>query len=251
MTESQGTPSLVGFINTMLGQKIAEIHTALPGQVVAYYPEKDMADIQPCLQRKFSDGTTEPLPIMRNVKIIWPRTAKASIKFPIAKDDYVLLFAIERSIDLFRGKGGLVDPADTRKHSLSDCVCMPGFWPDADVVTAEANALEMKNDVAMVRLMPDGKTYVGKAGATPSEPVPLGNVTKEYLETLHEKISAILDMLIAGDFVLTTGAGSPTAPNPAKALDLTQLQTDLEQLKSDKISNDAFLSDLFFTEKGE
>jgi hypothetical protein len=58
-----------------------------------------------------------------------------------------------------------------------------------------------------------GKVKIGGAGA--SEPLVLGNVAMEFL-------GKIVDMLIAGDFLLCASPGSPTAPNPAKVVQLTQ-----------------------------
>ena len=57
-----------------------------------------------------------------------------------------------------------------------------------------------------------------KLGKGASEPAVLGDVLADIL-------GKILDTLIAGDFLLTTGPGSPTAPNPAKALALTNYKT--------------------------
>ena len=246
---SDGTPTLPEFIKQTINARVAELHTSMPGIVVSYDRAKRKADVQPCLQRKFADGAKENLPILRNVPVIFPQSKKCSIVWDLEKDDHVLLVFNERSIDNFVTRGGIVDPDDTRKHSLSDAVAYPGFWPDGNAVESLAGSLEIKNELAMFR-QHDGKTYVGRAGETPAEPVLLGETVKEYLTGIHEKLAAVLDILIAGDHVLTTGAGSPTAPNPAKATELTQLKADFEQLKADNLDNGAVLSDLFFTEKG-
>jgi hypothetical protein len=63
-------------------------------------------------------------------------------------------------------------------------------------------------------------------------------------------LAAILDVLIAGDHLLVTSPGNPTAPNPAKALLLSNAKAALEALKASPIGDSAVLSDILFTEKG-
>ena len=59
----------------------------------------------------------------------------------------------------------------------------------------------------------DGKVKLG--GSTADQAVVLGTV-------LAELLGSLMDTLVTGDFLLCTSPGSPTAPNPAKAAQITQ-----------------------------
>lgn len=247
---NQATPTLQELLKDAIEARVTDIHVALPGIVQKYDAAKQTADIQPTIKKKYADGTVINLPLISNVPVIFPRTSKAYLHIPLKKDDYVLLIFSERSLDIFLQKGGIVDPEDYRKHALSDAVAIPGLFPQGSEITGKADVVDLVNDMAQISLFEDGKTKVGKFGNTPSENVILGLVMKQYLENIHDKYAAILDILIAGDMCLVTSPGNPTAPNPAKAALLTQIKADLAALKASPISDKAFLSDIFFTEKG-
>ena len=247
---SNANPTLQELIKLAIEARITDVHVALPAIVQKYDPKKQVVDVQPALKKKYSDGTVTNLPLISNVPVQFPRSGKGYLHIPLKKNDYVLLIFCERSIDNFMLKGGVVDPEDFRKHHLADAVALAGFWPQGSDIAGEEDKVDLANGDALVRLAEDGKTSVGKKGGTPEEPVVLGLVLKQYLEDLHTKLSEIMDTLIAGDFLLVTSPGNPTAPNPAKMATLTQLKADLEALKTSPISDKAVLSDIFFTEKG-
>lgn len=247
---NNANPTLQELIKMAIEARITDVHVALPAIVQKYDPKKQVVDVQPALKKKYSDGTVTNLPLISNVPVQFPRSGMGYLHIPLKKNDYVMLVFQERSIDNFMLKGGVVDPEDFRKHHLADAVALAGFWPQGSELEGEADKVDLVNGEAMVRLLEDGKTLIGKKGNTPNEPVVLGLVLKQYLEDLHTKLGAILDTLIAGDFLLVTSPGNPTAPNPAKIATLTQLKADLEALKASPISDKAVLSDVFFTEKG-
>lgn len=243
-------PTLQELIKAAIEARVTDIHVALPGIVQKYDAKKQVADVQPALKKRYADDTVTNLPLISNVPVIMPRNKDAYFHIPLKKDDYVLLIFCERSLDNFIQKGGIVDPEDFRKHHLSDAIAIPGLWPSGNDFPGEADKIDIVNKDSQIRLFEDGKIHLSKKGSTPEEPVVLGKVTKKYLEDIHTKISAILDVLIAGDFVLVTSPGNPTAPNPAKVALLTQLKADLEALKASPISDGKFISDIIFAEKG-
>lgn len=247
---NQGTPTLQQVIKDAIETRVTDIHVSMPGIVKSYNATLQTAEIQPVIKKKYSDGTIINLPLLINVPVIFPRTAKSYLHFPLAKDDYVLLVFCERSLDVFLQKGGIVDPDDYRKHALSDAVAIVGLFPNGSEITNESDRVAVVNDKARVSLDASGKTYIGLKDATQTENIVLGLVMKTYLENLHTKIATLLDKLIGGDIFLVTSPGNPTAPNPARAAELVALKADFEALKTSPISDKAFLSDILFTEKG-
>jgi hypothetical protein len=245
----QHTPTLQDMIKNAIEARLAGVHTAMPGVVVSYDPKTQTADVQPAIRKKYADGTVVNLPLLTSIPVIFQRTEKGYLHFPIAKDDTVLIIFCERSIDAWRLKGGVIDPKDFRKHDLSDAVCIPGLFARGSEFEGEDGFADLVQDDMRIRIG-EGFIGLGKDGAEQTEPVPLGLVLKTYLEDIHEQLADILDILIAGDHVLTTSPGSPTAPNPAKAVLLNQAKTALDALKSSPIADKKFLSDVVLTEKG-
>ena len=61
-------------------------------------------------------------------------------------------------------------------------------------------------------------------------------------DTLVEMLGKVLDILIAGNFLIVTGPGSPTAPNPTEVLKLTQYKSQyLTTAATNILSQETFL----------
>lgn len=246
---AQQTPTLQDMIRNAIEARLASLHTAMPGVVKTYDPATQTADVQPALKKKYADGTVVNLPLLTKIPVIFPRTAKGYVHFPLDPDDTVLIIFCERSIDSWRLKGGVIDPADYRKHALSDAVCIPGLFAKGGEFEGDAAFADFVQADMRLRFG-EGFIGLGKDGAEQTEPIPLGLVLKKYLEDVHKQLADILDILIAGDMCLTTSPGSPTAPNPTKVALFTQAKAALEALKSSPVGDKALLSDVAFTEKG-
>ena len=64
-----------------------------------------------------------------NVPVLFPRSRKAAVTFPLEKGDTVLLVFAERSLDEWIEKGGnKVSPEDPRRHDMSDAIAIPGCF---------------------------------------------------------------------------------------------------------------------------
>ena len=72
-------------------------------------------------------------------------------------------------------------------------------------------------------------------GASAEEAAVLGN-------TLVEMLGKVLDILIAGNFLIVTGPGSPTAPNPAEVAKLSTYKSQyLSTASTNILSQETFL----------
>lgn len=153
-------------IEKIISRKLSEIHTCLPGQIVDYDYKTQKASVQPTIQKQYLDQTTETLPIITNVPVIWPRTKHCSLTFPILKDDYVLLLFTERAMELYLQNGGISLPGDSRQFHLTDCVCIPGLYPFSE------NSLSTNNtDILLIyNGNPSGETSIRIEGSDPENP---------------------------------------------------------------------------------
>lgn len=151
------TPSMAEVLKQAMESRLADVHTALPGTITKYDAAKQQCDVQPNIQRKYVTGELVNIPVIPNVPVVFPRSQKAFVSFPLVAGDQVLLIFSERSLDRWLVSGGQVDPADPRKHHLTDAVAIPGLYPFSKPVTASTDALRLGNDKSQIDLKPDGK----------------------------------------------------------------------------------------------
>ncbi|MGH2639946.1 MAG: Gp138 family membrane-puncturing spike protein, partial [Rhabdochlamydiaceae bacterium] len=178
--------------------QLYDVHTALPGQIISYDYSIQKATIQPCLKKSYLDGTTQEMPILNNVPVIFPRAGEASLTFPVSPGDTCLLLFIERSTDLWKSVGGVVAPNDPRKFDLSDAVAIMGLLPFSENSLSENNEdvlLTYKN--SSIRIKASGDIQIETASK-----VAIGNTSAEVLDI----VSSILGILITS---VTTAPGSP------------------------------------------
>ena len=120
-------------IQTGIDSALKEVHTCLPAVVTRIDLATQTIDAQVTIKRKLS-GVAVDLPLLDNVPIRYPKSATFSLTFPIEIGDHVLIIFSERSIDTWLKYGGLQDPFDIRKFSLSDAFAFPMMYNDADVI---------------------------------------------------------------------------------------------------------------------
>ena len=230
-------------IQNAIDSAVGEIHTAIPGIIVAYDSAKQTADIQVAIKRLTVDGEKIIIPPIRNVPIVFPRTASTSLTFPLAKDDSVLLIFSERPLDRWRQNGGLVDAGDHRFfHAYTDAFAIPGGYPDNASLTFDAtterDGVCLQTATAKIVIDSNGKVRIGKRGATPAEPAVLGQVLLNYLDALHTRLDSILQFLLTGP-IGVGNLGAPVPTDPALIVNLTAEKAALAALKNTYVSTAA------------
>lgn len=188
------TPTFTEVIKNAIEARLVDVHTSIPGEVVAFYPEKQMADVQPALKRKFANGKIEPLPVVTNVPVVYPRSSNSIIYFPLSKGDSVLMIFAERSIDRWAAQGGIVDPADVRKFHLSDAVCIPGPYSAAQSFTVpDPTKMFLLFGEAMVQMNDQGKFKIGQKTNPQIELLSLFSQTLQELSTASTATGPLLN----------------------------------------------------------
>ena len=130
---STATASLEKVIQTAIDSDLKEVHTCLPAVVTRIDCATQLLDAQVTIQRKLA-GELVNLPLLVNVPIRSMRSATFAVTFPIEVNDHVLILCSERSIDTWLLNGGVQDPFDVRKHSLSDAFAFPMMYPQTDLI---------------------------------------------------------------------------------------------------------------------
>lgn len=127
------TPSLASVLRGAIEAHMSDVHTAMPGRVETFDPATQKATVQPLVRRPYldEDGERIPerLPVVAGVPVMFPGSGGFSLTWPVAVGDVGLLVFASCSLDRWLARGGEVDPADERRHTLSDAVFIPGLRP--------------------------------------------------------------------------------------------------------------------------
>jgi hypothetical protein len=212
--KEQATPSLAEVLREAIENHMVDVHTAMPGRVVKYYPEDQTADIQPCFKRKYyGEDEAVTIPVIPRVPVNFTRTDNAWVKFHLKKDDYVELVFQERSMDKWFPVGGTVDPIDSRMHDLSDAVAYPGMFPRNKRIQPKGaeDSLEIAYGETWVEITSAGKVRIAR-----------GNV--EVLDILNSLLSTLQSATVLNP----TSGPQPFSPSVVTAL--AQLQTKLSNI---------------------
>jgi len=163
----KSTSSLEQVIQTAIDSALKEVHTCLPAVVVRVDHANQLIDAQVTIQRKLA-GKMVNLPLLVNVPLRYWRSATFSITFPVEVGDHVKLLFSERSIDTWLTYGGIQNPFDVRKFSLSDAFAEPVMYPQTDVIPSfDTTRLQLKtNDgTGSISIAPNGVIeIVGNTG---------------------------------------------------------------------------------------
>lgn len=162
------TPTLSEVILSAIEQVIGNVHTAMPGRIESYDQATQLAKVKPLFKRKYAaeDGAVE-LPIISNVPVIFPRSANAFVRLPVAAGDFVQLLFNERSLDRWLDAGKESDPLDPSKFDLNGAVAVLGLYPKGEKFAAngDAGSLELANGQTYIEIKESGEVVITNGDA--------------------------------------------------------------------------------------
>lgn len=128
------------------------IHTCIPGKITNVNSSDNTIDIQPAGKYKKPDGTYIDYPELKGVPIVQMQGSgqKATIQFPIKKDDGVMVFFSEQQLDQWRDGE---DPKTDLRHDLTSAIAIPGLCPDPNNVHTDS----CDNDAIIIQYGDDTK----------------------------------------------------------------------------------------------
>jgi len=166
------TPTLQGIIRIAQESFATELHTTMIGRVESYDASKQVADVQPVVQRHIGEDENgvpvyEQLPVIPNVMVQPIRAGGYHLHVPVKKGDHVLLSFCKESFDEWRENGGIVQPVDLRKHTAGYPVAIPGVATTNDPISnADATHLTIGSDAGDDLITFKGATIdVGKGAS--------------------------------------------------------------------------------------
>lgn len=127
-------PSLGDLLNSSIKSQLNNIYTAMPCTVVEV--PNNLEDlrihVQPSLNIKYKDGTSEERPVIFNVPVMMCGSSTTLISFPLHIGDTGLCIFSQRGLDTFKsGNGYPSTPTDYRKFDKRDAIFLPGLFPFA------------------------------------------------------------------------------------------------------------------------
>lgn len=125
---------------------VRDIHTALPGKIVSFDPEKSVAVIQPKGKYRTEEGVALEYPMIPDVPVLFPycQASDIGITFPVKPDDNCLVVVSEIELDEWRS--GAESKAPLR-FDLTSAIALPGLTlggSDAIRKAVERNAVVVK-----------------------------------------------------------------------------------------------------------
>jgi len=246
MRAQSRTPDLAEVLRSAVKAMQAQLHTSLPGRVLAYDATEQKADVQPLLRRPLvaSDGTeldAESLPILHDVPVAFPRggsgTGAFFLSWPLAAGDLVHLVFVEHSIDQWLATGPTasgempeVTPLNYRSHDLSDAVAYPGLYPRAlSLPDADADdAVLGRSEGIQIHVTPGDTVELRVDGAA--------EVSACVAETLRQwwdsEVKPRLDAFDAHTHATGVGPSGPPTPTVAAPAMDTEIASDRLKLKA-------------------
>jgi hypothetical protein len=133
------TPELAEVIEVALESKMLDVHTSIPGVIQTYDPVTQTASVELQIQRALEneDGEIvfESLGVLQNVSVVFPRTKKYFMSFPLEPGDTGDVMFSEVPTGQWRAVPGEAVPDSIGRHDLSGAKFYPGLSKDADALT--------------------------------------------------------------------------------------------------------------------
>lgn len=140
------------------------LRTNMPAEVVSFNEARNTVDVQPLLMRKLKgDATAKPLPQIKDVPVKFYGAGGFVITFKPASGDVCELAISDRSLEKWKLKGGITDPAQRRHHNMSDATAYfgmrhyDGAYPSLkngmDIRTADGSTgIHLENGTISIRV---------------------------------------------------------------------------------------------------
>lgn len=123
--------NLEGAIKLWLAELLLKLHKVMPGCVVAYYPDEQLADVE--IRIKVAG---KKLPIFSKIPVGHARTTNAFIHLPLKPGDHVqVLFNDEHTGAWRKLKGALSNAGLQDRHGLNGAMAIPCHYPDDAAIT--------------------------------------------------------------------------------------------------------------------
>lgn len=138
------------------------VNTSIPGHVLAFDPDTQLAQIQVGIERTDQNGAINSVPPIIEVPVHFPGDDFA-VEYQIDPGCEGLIHFSQRCIDGWLQSGGIAPNPIARFHNMQDAFFVPGFRPLSDVLPSfQNNGIRLRNKAGnqFVWLKNDGSIFV-------------------------------------------------------------------------------------------
>lgn len=183
----------------------------MPGEVVAYHPERGTVDVQPLFKKWIpSAGKNIDYPVLSDVPLDQPRSGNSAITHPVPVGTRVMLTPMMRSGENYEAEGD-GSPSDRRSFNLSD---MRASLSGGDSLSSPLPNVDPDN--THIRFDPEGQ--FGLRGS------PDGKFKIEGAEgNLYDIIATFMELVASDELMINYGSSAGTGhalQNRAALMDL-------------------------------
>lgn len=206
--------SLAEILSIAIESRLATVHTCIPGRVIAYDKDSNLAEIQVEVRQFYPpDDVETELPPLVDVPIQWPAVSDSCyMTFPIKKGATGMIHFCERDFSNWLMDGGDQGPEEYRRFSISDSFFVPGIAPKGKMAKADDTDIVITNGSTEFRINPEGK-FALKNGS----------------EELVDLLLALMDELMAAKTVTSIGPQPFVVDTIAK---MTALKSRMQKFKA-------------------
>jgi len=187
------SPALGEVLEGVRAATSADVRVACIARVVRWDSSTPReVDVQPVHLRAYTDEAgdraTDKQPVIPSVPLVYPGGGGFVVTWPMTVGDEVLLVFSDDSLDKYLQVGGQsdIDPADDRRHSLTDAVAFAGIRSLGSATSVATGAVQIGTN---------GGTFQGVA---------LGADLKTFLDGLKTWLNSHTHP--------TAGTGAPSTP---------------------------------------
>lgn len=221
---SERAPTFAEVILRAVELGLARTHVALPAKIEKFDAATQLAAVQPYLKDTWEeeDGTETvmQIPVINNVPVQFPGGTDFVITFPVAVGDPCWLVFSDRSLEIWKQKGGIVDPVDLRRHHFSDAVALLGVRSKAGALAEfDSGAMRLGKVGGLGIRIKAGEVHLGVGHNTDAtDAIALASKVNAELSKLktaydaHEHVVALGACTAGGNVGATATTGGPSAP---------------------------------------
>jgi hypothetical protein len=147
-------------------QQFKKLYTCLPGIVQSYDQTTKRAQVLPAIERTFTTGGSQALPVLVDVPVVFPSGGGFTVTMPMKKGDGVLLIFSQRGITNFKKTFTQALPDSDSLLSLKDSIAIAGFGALNITPSSSSGATMQSEDGNNAIIVETGKVEIKKGSNT-------------------------------------------------------------------------------------
>ena len=163
---AMSTPTLTDVLSQSIRTQLNGMRVCLPGRIEEYSHDNAKANVKPLIKDVRLNGEVITLPVIVNVPVVFPKTKRGGITFPLERGDGVMIIFSDRSLDEWLSRGDDAPYTDSRQHNISDAIAVPGLYSFVDNINAgvDSDSTQLSSDEGKVAINNSGKMAIQSGG---------------------------------------------------------------------------------------